>query len=258
MHAALSSATASVQSNLSIAILTCFLIAQVVMGDMLDPREACIATLQTWSHVSKPDGPVNEEGIQDFLEAHFMDAVAADGRAAAIINGGYTSKHDVAGLTAAEVIDLGFLHDNAKRMNMYLTSRPRDPSPARPLPVGPLSLAASQHHSAQIGAAVAMAVTTSQTKIKLADGSTSNPIVSSATKWAKNHLEKSNISGYVTITAVLQLLIDDIIDMTMDLEPHILAEPAASDDKSYVLVVAHPRSNQTKSMVMVKKSQHSL
>ena len=30
---------------------------------------------------------------------------------------------------------------------------------------------------------------------------------------------------------VLQLLIDD---MTLDLEPHIIAEPAATDDKSYV------------------------
>ena len=79
----------------------------------------------------------------------------------------------------------------------------------------PLSVAASQHHSAQIGAAVAMAVTTSQTKIKLNDGSTSNPTVSSVIKWAKKHLEKSNISGYGTITAVLQLLIDD---MSMDLD----------------------------------------
>ena len=162
MHTTLSSARASVRSNPLIDILTCFLIAQVAMGDMPSARDERIATLQTWFHVNGPDGPVNEEGIQEFLdelkEVHFMDAVAADGRAAAIISSGYTSKHGVAGLTAAELVDLGFLRGNAKQMAMYLGSRPRDPSPARPLPVGPLSIAASQQHSAHVGAAVAMAV----------------------------------------------------------------------------------------------------
>ena len=114
------------------------------MGDMHDPRDERIATLRTWFHVNSPDGPVDEEGIQEFLDAlkevHFIDAVAADGRAAAIINNGYTSKHGVAGLTTAELVDLGFLQGNAKQMSMYLGSRPRDPSPARPLPVGPLSI----------------------------------------------------------------------------------------------------------------------
>ena len=143
MHTTPSSVRASVRNNLSIALLTCFLIAQVVMGDMLDPRDERIATLRTWFHVNSPDGPVDEEGIQEFLDAlkevHFIDAVAADGRAAAIINSGYTSKHHdgVAGLTTAELVDLGFLRGNAKQMSMYLGSRPRDPSPARPLAVGP-------------------------------------------------------------------------------------------------------------------------
>jgi hypothetical protein len=83
MHTTLSSARASVRSNLSIALLTCFLIAQVAMGDMHDPRDERIATLRTWFHVNSPDGPVDEEGIQEFLDAlkevHFIDAVAADG-----------------------------------------------------------------------------------------------------------------------------------------------------------------------------------
>ena len=69
------------------------------MGDISDPREARIATLQTWFHVKNPDGPVNEEGIQEFLdelkEVHYMDSVAADGRAASVIAAGYTSKHSV-------------------------------------------------------------------------------------------------------------------------------------------------------------------
>ena len=134
MHTTLSSVRASVRSNPLIAILTCLLIAQVAMGDMPNDRDERIATLQTWFHVNGPDGPIDEEGIQEFLdelkEVHFMDAVAADGRAAAIISSGYTSKHGVAGLTAAELVDLGFLRGNAKQMAMYLGSKPRDPSPA--------------------------------------------------------------------------------------------------------------------------------
>ena len=118
--------------------------------------------------MNSPDGPVDEEGVQDFLdaikEAHVMLVAAADGRAAAIIDGGYASKHDVAGLIVAELVNLGFLQGNAKRMAMYSSSRPRE-SPSRSLVVGPLSIAAGQHHSAQIGAAVAIAVTTSQTKV---------------------------------------------------------------------------------------------
>ena len=101
------------------------------MGDMPNHRDARIATLQTWFHVNSPDGPVNEECIQEFLEelkdVHFMDAVAADGRAAAIINNGYTSKHGVASLTTAELIDLGFSHvggELSKRVSMQSFSTP--------------------------------------------------------------------------------------------------------------------------------------
>ena len=118
-------------------------------------------------------------------------------------------------------------------------------SPNRLLPAGPLSVVASQQHSAQIGAAVDMAVTTAQTKIKLNDGSTSNPTVSCVRviKWAKKHLEKSNISGYGAVTTILQLLIDD---MSMDLTPHITAEPAVSDDqvlRKRGVCFTHSRSN---------------
>ena len=76
-----------------------------------------------------------------------------------------------------------------------------------------------------------MAVATSQTKIKLFDGSTSNPTVSAALKWARKHVEKAKIVGFGTLTATLQKSIDD---MTMDLAPHITAESALSDDRAYV------------------------
>ena len=106
MHSPLDKAKAHLLRSPLIALLiacNCIL-AQVIMADM-DERDQRIATLQTWFHVSKPDGPVDEAGLQSFLdemsEVHFMDAVAADGRAAAVITAGYTSKHDVAGLTVS-------------------------------------------------------------------------------------------------------------------------------------------------------------
>jgi len=107
MTSVLSSVRAVAHRNPLIAALICFLLAQVIMADMPDPRDQRIATLQTWFHTSSPDGPVDEEGIQDFLnevgDIHFMPLVAADGRAAAITDVGYTSVHDIAGITCAEL-----------------------------------------------------------------------------------------------------------------------------------------------------------
>ena len=203
------------------------------MGDIPDPREAHIARLSTWFHMSNADGPVDEEGIQKFLdevkEVHFTD-VNGDGRAASILQNGYSSVHDIAQMTAAELREVGFLAGQAKRVSMYLGGRARDPSPARPLPHGPISVANSVQHSAQIGAAVARAVTTSQTKIRLSDGST-NPTVNATIKWARKHLEKVNISGFNTLTAVLRKLGDDI---TIDITADIIAEPVRTDDALYV------------------------
>ena len=62
------------------------------MGDFSNERDARISKLQTWFHMSNEDGPVNEEGIQLFLneihEVHFTD-VNGDGRAASILQNGY-------------------------------------------------------------------------------------------------------------------------------------------------------------------------
>jgi len=147
MTSVLSSARATAHRNPLIAILICFLLSQVIMADMHDARDQRIATLQTWFHTSSPDGPVNEEGIQAFLDevgdVHFMPLVAADGRAAAITAAGYSSVHDIAGITNAELQSMGFLQGNAKRFSSYLGSKPRDASPNRLLSAGSLSVVAS-------------------------------------------------------------------------------------------------------------------
>ena len=80
-------------------LFTCCIFAQVTMGDIPDPREARIARLSTWFHMSNADGPVDEEGIQKSLdkvkEVHFTD-INGDGRAASILQNGYSSVHDIA------------------------------------------------------------------------------------------------------------------------------------------------------------------
>ena len=70
--------------------------------------------------MSSPDGPVDEEGVQEFLnevgDVHFMPLVAADGRAVAITAAGFTSVHDIAGITYTELQSMGFLQGNVKRL----------------------------------------------------------------------------------------------------------------------------------------------
>ena len=157
-----------------------------------------------------------------------MPPVVEDGRAAAIIAAGYSSVHMVADLTTADLMGLNFLPGNAKKMASYLGSAAAARPPASVLMNN--SVAASAQHSAQIGAAVAAAVTSANSKVQLFNSSDKRPTVSSAMRWAKTHLEKSNTGGFY-LTGVIQLLIDDAI---VDLSPHILVDPARTSDASYV------------------------
>ena len=92
------------------------------------------------------------------------------------------------------------------------------------------SVAASAQHSAQIGAAVAAAVSNATNKVQQFTSSDKSPTVSSAVKWAKKHLEKSNTGGFY-LTDIIQMLTDDA---TVDLSPHILVMPASSSDRTYI------------------------
>ena len=110
-----------------------------------------------------------------------------------------------------------------------------------------------------IGAAVAAAVTSANSKVQLFNSSDKRPTVSSAMRWAKKHLEKSNTGGFY-LTGVIQLLIDDA---TVDLSPHILVDPARTSDASYVREVLSSMtaeqiekygSNEVNSAVKLMKS----
>ena len=46
-------------------------------------------------------------------DIHFMPLATANGRAAAIPAAGYTSVHDIAGITCAELQTMGFLQGRA-------------------------------------------------------------------------------------------------------------------------------------------------
>ena len=137
MTSVLSSVRATAYRNPLIATLILVLFSQVIMADM-NARDQRIATLQTWFHTSSEDGPVDEDGIQAFLDevanVHFTPIVAADGRAAAIHAAGYSSVHDIAGITNSELQQMGFVQGNAKCVSSYLGSRPGDASPNRNSP----------------------------------------------------------------------------------------------------------------------------
>ena len=229
--------------------------------DAADDMATRITSLREWFSTSAPDGAVTADDIQAFLdelaEVHFMPPVAADGRAAAIIAAGYSSVHMVADLTTADLMGLNFLPGNAKKMASYLGSAAAARPPASVLMNN--SVAASAQHSAQIGAAVAAAVTSANSKVQLFNSSDKRPTVSSAMRWAKKHLEKSNTGGFY-LTGVIQLLIDDA---TVDLSPHILVDPARTSDASYVREVLSSMtaeqiekygSNEVNSAVKLMKS----
>jgi len=139
-----------------------------------------------------------QQFLNELAEIQFMPAVAAAGRADAIIDAGHTSIHMMAELTAGDLIGLGFLSGNAKKMASYLGSAPAARPPAQMLMNN--SVAASAQHSAQIGAAVAAAVTSANSKVQLFKSSDKRPTVSSAMRWCRKHLEKSNTGGYYITT----------------------------------------------------------
>ena len=173
MYSAWKISSATCAHRLFPLLIVCLL--QVFLMAETDERNERVQKLRTWFHLTEPDGPVDENGMQawldEFAEIHFMPSVKEDGRAKAVIENGFTSKHSIAALTSAELKDLGFMMGNAKRMAIYLGEPPRPPSPGRVLPAGPMSIAATTQQSAQLGTMIAMAVTTSQTEIQLNGGS---------------------------------------------------------------------------------------
>ena len=235
MHAALRLLKAVHTARRDLLLLFLFLLLlQVISPDIMDATERRTAEIRAKFSLDVPNGPVTEEVLHEWLtgvsEVSFLSTVAENGNAKTICDAGFASVHSIAGITRDELTSLGFQLGIAKCIAQYLGSPIRAPSPARPLPAGNYSALASAQHSAQIGAAVAMAVTTSQTKIKLFDGSSSRPSMNACIKWTKKHVEKANISGFPTVSMICNKLTQDI---NMELAPELLAEPARSDDAAY-------------------------
>ena len=109
-----------------------------------------IQSLRDWYSTSEPEGPVTVESLQLFLDelsdVHFLPLVKEDGRAASIIDAGYSSTHMIADLTMSELVGLGFPQGNAKKMSFYLGSEPAPRPPSQLLMNN--SAAASAQHSA--------------------------------------------------------------------------------------------------------------
>ena len=214
--------------------VTVVAIPQVRVSDFeMADRAARVTALHAYFDLSADDGAVDEALLQLFLNefaaVHYQPDAAADGRAAAIVANGYTSKHDVAGITKDELVGMGFLTGNAKRLATYLGGDGMAPAVAAPL--GQPADAVSQAQSnAQLGAAVAMAVTSAQKVIALCDGSSSRPTVGAVIKWLKKHRDKVNTTGF-PLLRVIQLLMDDF---DLELAPHIIADPALTADAAYV------------------------
>jgi hypothetical protein len=118
--------------------VTVVAIPQVRVSDFeMADRAARVTALHAYFDLSADDGAVDEALLQLFLNefaaVHYQPDAAADGRAAAIVANGYTSKHDVAGITKDELVGMGFLTGNAKRLATYLGGDGMAPAVAAPL-----------------------------------------------------------------------------------------------------------------------------
>ena len=80
--------------------------------------------LIAWFNQIDANKAVDTEHIQDFLDAaadlNYMAPMAADGKAQAIIDNGYTSSHSLCELTADDLRGMGFLNAHAKKLATYL------------------------------------------------------------------------------------------------------------------------------------------
>lgn len=215
---------------LTLLFLTIVAIPQVRVSDFeMADRAARVTALHAYFDLSADDGAVDEAPIKIFLDefaaVHHQPDVAADGRTAAIVANGYTSRHDVAEITRDEFVGMGFLPGNAKRLATYLGGDGITPAVAAPLGQ-PADAVSQAQPNAQLGAAVAMAVTSAQKVIALCDGSSSRPTVGAVIKWLKKHRDKVNTTGF-PLLRVIQFLMDDF---EIDLAPHIIADPALTAD----------------------------
>ena len=83
------------------------------MADM-DAHDQRIATLQTWFHVSKPDGPVDEAYLQSFLDE--LSGIAA------LATGGLLALKGIArtkGIVCKKVLCVKRYHEQIYRLTYF-------------------------------------------------------------------------------------------------------------------------------------------
>jgi hypothetical protein len=127
--------------------------------------------------LSNMDGPVDEDAIQEFLDlaaaTHHMPPIASDGRAKAIFENGFQSRHSVALLTESDLIGMRFLAGHARVLARYLGGAKVEKGPVAGDEHGPIAadaltaVTAAAHSTAAL---MASAVMDAQSKVELNGG----------------------------------------------------------------------------------------
>jgi hypothetical protein len=143
--------------------------------------------------LSNMDGPVDEDAIQEFLDlataTHHMPPIASDGRAKAIFENGFQSRHSVALLTESDLIGMRFLAGHARVLARYLGGANVEKGPiardAAPAAYALTAVTAAAHSTAAL---MASAVMDAQSKVELNGGGSGRPSVASTIKFIEDHM----------------------------------------------------------------------
>ena len=203
-----------------------------------DDAPDALLQLQGFFSVADPNGAANIELVQEFLElaaaAHFAPGMYADGRAAAVIENGFTSRHAIAGLSETDLRAMNFLAGHARELAKYLggsTDIPR--GGALPQNAAVDAITAATQVAQQSAAMVAAAVLDGQRPIELNGGNSGRPTVSSTVKFIENHAKKQATAGYCLAPLFKKI----INDPTTDIDHDVLVDPALASDTGYFRVV---------------------
>ena len=160
--------------------------------------------------------------------------MAADGRAKAIVDNGFTSRHAVASLGEDDLRGMGFLSGHARILAGYLAAANVADGPAAPMAMAAADAITAARAAAQQGAAmVAAAVIDGQRPLEFNGGSSGRPSVTATIKFIETHTKKPATARYCLAPIVKKILDDP----RQDIDADVIAEPALSSDQHYYRVV---------------------